>query len=107
MSFKNAPAWVKKKLDAQNTVTSKMFLFPEGRTKISIDMQQEPETRNLGSGDKTVYSAEIKGKAEKFAPSKTLEKLILEQLMEGHTTLDIIRTGLLINNTTYKVEVVK
>jgi len=104
MSYKQAPAWVQNKIAAMQPQNKKLFLFPIGDTVVEINMEQPPQERDLGNGKRTIYTAKINGNVETFTPSKTLEKLILDMLMQGHSNLVISRSGLGITDTKYSVQ---
>lgn len=105
------PQWVKDKDTKINTFQGKLFNFPEGETIITIDVEQPPKDRDFGSPElpriRSVYTANIDGKEEKFVPSLTLEKMIISMLNKGYITFIINRTGKTMNNTQYNVYNVK
>jgi hypothetical protein len=105
MSTKNkVPSWVKERKQILTPQKQKLFLFPEGKTKVSINMEKAPREIDLGSGMRSIYSATIENKDVEFCPSKTLEKMILAELEQGHNVLNIYRAGTEITNTKYTVQ---
>jgi hypothetical protein len=100
---KQKPNWLKSRKQSLKGKVQNLYTFPEGTTLVFFNPDLEPESKKIEGKLKSIYTVQIDDETQKFAPSKTLERMMIAEFEKGNWALEITRQGLLIDNTTYTV----